>query len=231
AEVVVDGSGSEHQIVVRHGSLADVYGLLLERDTVHLAEDDERVALSAEDHADRLRDIGRSERGACHLIEQRLEQVIVVAIDDDQLDGRAAQGARRPQAPEAASDDDHTGLSLARAHESGNVRSSSHTRIIPHPRAATVAGSPRDEASGRWVPFPSSRVGPGPRIRAMPLDGASQYSADSIVTARSARSGSSAPCGNHGSTSGVQSSRMRSLSRRICVVPDTETKLCAFGSA
>src|SRR5215472_3852543 len=45
----------------------------------------------AQDGPDRLGNIGRRQRRGRDLIEKRLKQVVVVAVDDGDLDGRARQ--------------------------------------------------------------------------------------------------------------------------------------------
>ena len=53
------------------------------------------VRLMAEDPADRRGDVGRAERGGRHLVEQRLEEVVVGAVDDRDP-ARALAAARAP---------------------------------------------------------------------------------------------------------------------------------------
>jgi hypothetical protein len=63
-----------------------------------------------------LRDVSRREGGRSDLVEERLKEVIVVAVDDQQLYGRAAQRSRGEQAAEAAADDHDPGKRAARVH-------------------------------------------------------------------------------------------------------------------
>ena len=53
------------------------------------------------------RDVGRRERRRRDLIEQRLEDVVVRAIDQRDVHRRTLERARRVQSAEAAADDDH----------------------------------------------------------------------------------------------------------------------------
>jgi hypothetical protein len=70
------------------------------------------VALPAEDGTHRPSDVAWRERGGRHLVEQRLEQVVVVPVDQRDLDGGAGQRPRRLQPAEAgAQDDDAQGIS------------------------------------------------------------------------------------------------------------------------
>ena len=79
---------------------------------VDLGEDDARVALPAEDRAQRGGDLGRRERAGRDLVDERLEERVVLAVDERHLDRRAAQAADRLQAREAAADHDHRGAPL-----------------------------------------------------------------------------------------------------------------------
>ena len=63
------------------------------------------VRLVPEHPADRRGDVGRAERGGRHLVEQRLEEVMVRAVDDRDPHGCAAQPARRRHAAEPRPDD------------------------------------------------------------------------------------------------------------------------------
>jgi hypothetical protein len=72
-----------------------------------LAEQDGRVLALAEYRAQRLGNIAGTHGARRDLVEERLEQVEVAAIDERDLDTPVlAKGARRVQAPETAADDD-----------------------------------------------------------------------------------------------------------------------------
>src|SRR5438105_963049 len=108
-EVGVRGAGGEDQIVVREIAVSEMDDLRAEIDRLRLAEDDVRVFLPPKDRADGVRDDGWIERRRGHLVEQRLEDVVVAAIDERDRHRRVAQRLRRVQAAEAAADDDDTG--------------------------------------------------------------------------------------------------------------------------
>ena len=57
--------------------------------------------------ADRLGDIGRRQRRSRHLVEQRHEQVIVVAVDDDDVAISPAESSRAGEPAEAGPHDHH----------------------------------------------------------------------------------------------------------------------------
>jgi hypothetical protein len=60
----------------------------------------------AQHAADRRGDVARGERRGRDLVQQRLEEVVVVPVDQGDVDRRAIERARRAQAPEPAADDD-----------------------------------------------------------------------------------------------------------------------------
>ena len=70
-----------------------------------LGQEDRDVSRMAQDGAKRARDVGRRERRRGHLIEERLEQMVVSTVQDGDANGTAGQPARRVQAAEAAPDD------------------------------------------------------------------------------------------------------------------------------
>src|SRR3954463_10296084 len=78
------------------GAWDDVALLLV--DAGHLAEEHRRILLATDDPADRIADLPRRENGSRHLVEQRHEHVVVVAVDQDHLDRRPAGGPGGPPA-------------------------------------------------------------------------------------------------------------------------------------
>ena len=56
--------------------------------------------------ADRVGDVAGREAGRRDLVEERLEEVMVAAVDDRQAHGRLAELARRGQPAETGADDD-----------------------------------------------------------------------------------------------------------------------------
>jgi hypothetical protein len=81
-------------------------GLLLEVDAVDVAEVDLDVRGVSELHADGHRDVRRIESSRCHLVKQRLEQMMVAAVDQDDADAiLVGERLRRVQPREAGADD------------------------------------------------------------------------------------------------------------------------------
>jgi hypothetical protein len=64
------------------------------------------MALPRDNRADRPGNVGRREARSRDLVQQRLEQVVVLPIDEDDVGGRLAERVRREQAAEACADDD-----------------------------------------------------------------------------------------------------------------------------
>ena len=75
-------------------------------DRARLGHQHADVARAPEDRAQRIGDFARRERAGRDLVGQRLEEVEVAAVDERDLDRRAAQVRDRLQAAEAAADDD-----------------------------------------------------------------------------------------------------------------------------
>ena len=109
AEIAVLGTGGQDQevIVDRAGGIREhLPGPRV--DAGDLGQQDRRVALLGKNTADGPGDVGRRQVGGRHLIQQRLEQVVVALVDDDHVDRRVPQLLGRRQAAEAGADDDHT---------------------------------------------------------------------------------------------------------------------------
>ena len=109
AEVAVRRTARDDQEVV-----LDAAGRRLDRvrrrvERAHLVPEHGDVLLRPQDLPQRRRDVGRGECGGRDLVEERLEQVMVAAVDQDHVDVSPREGAHRPQPAEAAADDDHTG--------------------------------------------------------------------------------------------------------------------------
>ena len=115
-EVGVVGAGGDDQRVV--GDRAAVGHQDLRRSGIEadrLAEDDRRVALLAQDRAQRLGDVAGRQGAGRDLVEQRLEEVEVAPVDEREADlGIDPEAARGVQPGEPATDDDDA-MRLGRA--------------------------------------------------------------------------------------------------------------------
>src|SRR5882757_4641230 len=106
-EVVVDSTWREHEVIVRHPLIVHVDEFLLQRHALHITQHDKRVLLIAQNRANRLCDVRRTERRGRHLIKQWLEQVVVVTVYYDSLHGRTLERLGAKQPSKSAADDDH----------------------------------------------------------------------------------------------------------------------------
>ena len=107
AEIAVPGARGQHQIVIADSPIAEQHLIRRGIDVGHPAEQDPRIRLVAQKGADRRGDVRRRQRRRRHLIEQRLEQVIVAPVDEGDPAGCIAQGLRSAKATEASADDNH----------------------------------------------------------------------------------------------------------------------------
>ena len=115
AEIRVRRPGCEHEVVEGHlASVVEPHDLRLAVDVDDLAEYDVDVQLLGHDRADRLGDVGRSEAGSGDLVEQRLEEMVVAAVDQRQPNVGVCQPSRRSDPTEAATDDHHVRSSATR---------------------------------------------------------------------------------------------------------------------
>ena len=110
-EVGLPGPGGDDQAVVGNREVLPVGRIAVtvrasRSKPVDLGELDLDVALTAKDVADRRGDLALREDARGHLVEQRLEQVVVDPVDQGHLDWGAPQEACGEEPTEAASDDD-----------------------------------------------------------------------------------------------------------------------------
>ena len=142
AEVVVRGAtGHEQEVIGQRRAVGTQHAARGQVDRGDLGHADRHVALVAQDVAQRRGDVTGREPGRGHLVEQRLEQVVVGAVDQGDVDRRLGQRPRRPQASKAATDDDDVraaGLRCSVHQPYGNASLSS-----PAARCATPGSSPR----------------------------------------------------------------------------------------
>jgi hypothetical protein len=116
-EVGLARAGGDDQAVVGYPATAtdgfDSETASVEIDGNHLAEHHRRVLLVAEHVPDGRGDIALREDPRRQLIEQRLEHVVVLAVDERQVDGCPRQRSGCCETGEAAPDDHDVG---ARGH-------------------------------------------------------------------------------------------------------------------
>jgi hypothetical protein len=116
AEVRVRRACGKDQVVVLHGAGAHEQ---LPPGDIHaddLGQHHLAVLLPAKDGADRGADVRRGQRCGGHLIEERLEDVMVAPVDQRDLGRRARQRPCRREAREPAADDEHARESRRSTH-------------------------------------------------------------------------------------------------------------------
>src|SRR5260370_11639720 len=106
-EVAVPYSGGEDEIVIGHRHMLAVgvtgeHAALLLIHARDFAHDHGRVFLFPQYSADRGTDLRGTERRACHLIKQRLKNVVIRTVDQNVLRWRLAQRLRRSTSANAS---------------------------------------------------------------------------------------------------------------------------------
>ena len=110
AEVGVRRAARHDQVVVGQLAVGEYQSLRRWRSTPRTsASSTSTLRLTPQNPPNRRGDVARRQRCHRHLIEQRLEDVMVAAIDDGQLDASVAQGAGGIEAAESTADDDDMG--------------------------------------------------------------------------------------------------------------------------
>ncbi len=105
AEVGMRGAAGDQQIVVVDAAAVQVNAPRGGIDARDLAHEHGDIALLAQDVAQRRGDRRRRQARGRDLVQQRLEQVMVAAIDQRDFHRRACQLPHRPQSAESATDD------------------------------------------------------------------------------------------------------------------------------
>ena len=95
-EISVLRAGGDNQIVEGDAAPLGDHGLALDVDAADLRQDDIDVVSVAENAADRRRDVRRRQACGRHLVKQRLEQMVVVLIDQRDVE-RACRQAPLPR--------------------------------------------------------------------------------------------------------------------------------------
>jgi hypothetical protein len=101
------GAGRENQKVVRlyRGAAIELDLAFLHVDARDIREHHARVALRAQQPADRNCDVTRRQRPRGDLIQQRLKDVVVRSVDNDHIYWRILQSLRGRCSAESSSDD------------------------------------------------------------------------------------------------------------------------------
>ena len=105
-EIAVPRTCRDHEKIEREPSLVEDDARVVDRDVADLGQKHLKVGLGPQQAADRRRDRRRRQTGGRDLIEQRLEHMMVVAVDKGHAAWRAGEATRGSYAAEAAAEDD-----------------------------------------------------------------------------------------------------------------------------
>jgi len=121
AEIGVARAGRHHQPVIADAPFIGLDLAVRPVDPGHPRQAHGGILLAPEDAADGGGDLGRRETGRRHLIEQRLEQVIIMPVDDRHIQFGAGQMLRRRQPRKPATQDHDPGTPAElRGHGTGS---------------------------------------------------------------------------------------------------------------
>jgi hypothetical protein len=110
SEVAVAGTRRENQIVVFDSDVGTVHGVDEHASPIgihagHFAEDHRRVGLLPQNSANRRCDLSRAQNGCRDLVQQRLKQMVILPVDEDDLGVGLAERFPSGQPAEATADD------------------------------------------------------------------------------------------------------------------------------
>ena len=105
-EICLPAHGKDQIIIGNNRTIGlDIAGLKIDRrDLAHQEVD---IVVPAEDRPQGIGDLRGDQAGNGHLVQQRLEEVIVMAVDNRDLHGRARQFLCSLQATESRADNDN----------------------------------------------------------------------------------------------------------------------------
>ena len=109
AKVGVPRPGGDDEKVVGDFAVAGHDLFPVHVDALRFGENDLGIFLRADDVAQRLGDVRRRKRGRGHLVKQRLEEMMILPVEQRDADIGLAQRLGRLQPAKAAADDDDTG--------------------------------------------------------------------------------------------------------------------------
>ena len=120
AEEVGGCSCRKDQIVVRNLTNGGLENLLVGEYTTHLSHAEIKILTAMKKFAEGERDTAGLDASRSHLIDERWELVVVVAVDKDNLEVRILELVGQFQTAEATADDDHAlfiGLRYVESHD------------------------------------------------------------------------------------------------------------------
>ncbi len=160
AKVAGPRARRENEVIVRNRHLfpigrVDEDGLAIHVHPRHFSKDDRGIELPPEDLADRRSDLPGGEDGRRHLVQQRLKQVVIRAIDQEDTRLCLPQRLGGPETPKASPHDDDPGNAIIHgfpdlSHPSAAVRRPLAERedAPAGPSVARPIGATRSRAKG-----------------------------------------------------------------------------------
>ena len=118
AEEVWRRAERDDEMIVVDLALIGAHGLRRRVDSLDFGEQEVDVRSAAEKASDRVDDLVRREHRGRHLIEQRLKDLIVVVVDDEDIDRLVRELSRRTYACNAAAQDDDAWFRCLFRHDS-----------------------------------------------------------------------------------------------------------------
>src|SRR5688572_15415808 len=91
-------------VVLDPGAIGKEHGVLFLFEADHLAQYDLNVFVFVKYSPNRLGDLAGAQHRGRDLVKQRLEDVMVLTVDQREVDGPVCERLRSPQAAEAAAD-------------------------------------------------------------------------------------------------------------------------------
>ena len=104
--------GEDQKVIIQRLILGDDF-LLIELEIDHFFKQHFNVGASSQDPTNGRRYFAGRQAGGCHLVEQRLEGVVVFPIDECDLNGKPSDAAGGGQACETGAHDHDPRSSLA----------------------------------------------------------------------------------------------------------------------
>src|SRR4051812_39501846 len=97
--------GYDQRVVTDFAAL-ELHDAIVDIERLHVAQQNVAIWLPCDNRAQWRRDIRRRKPACCNLVQQRLKQMKVAAINKSNLHCRAPQSAGSIQSAESAADDD-----------------------------------------------------------------------------------------------------------------------------
>jgi hypothetical protein len=107
AEIGIRGAGRDHQVVIGPLAIGQDHATVGDIEIHYLSEQHFRVAMAAQDRAQRRCDLTRRKPAGGHLVQQRLKEMKIAAIDQGERQRNLAETLSGVKAGETAADNDH----------------------------------------------------------------------------------------------------------------------------